>query len=215
MSFPITLSERFASILDGLCRATAAHVAVDRSAGALILIVWTRLRRMRARFLRLIERFEAGMLPPQRARRPAPQRAEPRPAAAQDRIVIPRGFAWLAALVAGSASYGSQLQHLLTDLEMVALLKAAPQGGRILRPILWMTAIRPLPEAVRLPPRPRPSKLARAKARRRAAKARSLRLKRIPLAQPLTAPYADRWSQQATATERRSVRPTGPPRHRP
>ena len=45
-----------------------------------------------------------------------------------------------------SAVYGSQVQYLLADPEMVALLADVPQGGPILRPLCRMLGIRLGPE---------------------------------------------------------------------
>ena len=45
-----------------------------------------------------------------------------------------------------AAGFGCQLQHLLSDPEMVALISAAPQQmGRVLRPLCWMLGIKPPP----------------------------------------------------------------------
>lgn len=48
---------------------------------------------------------------------------------------LPRAFAWLIRLIPGVACARSQLKHLLTDPEMAELLTAAPQLGRLLRPL--------------------------------------------------------------------------------
>jgi len=50
------------------------------------------------------------------------------------------------------------LQALLDDPEMRALLAASPQAGRILRPLWRKLSPRPLPDVLRLPPRPRRAK---------------------------------------------------------
>ncbi len=42
--------------------------------------------------------------------------------------------------------YGGQVQHLLGDPELAALLAAEPKLGRILRPLCRMLAIRPGPD---------------------------------------------------------------------
>ena len=55
------------------------------------------------------------------------------------------------------------LQALLDDPEMRALLAAAPQAGRILRPLWRKLSPRPLPAVLRLPPRPRKPRPPRAK----------------------------------------------------
>jgi hypothetical protein len=71
----------------------------------------------------------------------------------------PKNFAWLIRMLPYEAAcFGSQLQHQFSQPEMMALLEAAPQVGRLLRPLCRMLAIE-LPPALRLPPRPpRPRK---------------------------------------------------------
>jgi hypothetical protein len=41
----------------------------------------------------------------------------------------------------GAAQFGSQLQYLLADPEMKALIAASPSMRRTLRPLLWMLGI--------------------------------------------------------------------------
>jgi hypothetical protein len=53
------------------------------------------------------------------------------------------------------------LRALLDDAEMRALLAAAPQAGRLLRPLWRKLTPERLPEVLRLPRRPRPARPAR------------------------------------------------------
>jgi hypothetical protein len=92
---------------------------------------------------RLVARFETGRL----------WRLAPRPVARAsacsgdggpggEKRIWPGRFGWLVRLAGWQAAgYGSQLRHLLQTPEMVALLTAAPQAGRILQPICRMLAI--------------------------------------------------------------------------
>ena len=148
--------ERFAFIIEALCQAAAARSARRWIAVAIANLIWLRLRRTGARFAKLAARVRAGELPAaartsasgasaqsaeSRAERQAKRRKSDDPA---DRLAkrLPRGFAWLLRLVPEAAVYGSQLNHLLSDPEMVALLQAAPQMGRLLRPLCQMLGIR-------------------------------------------------------------------------
>ena len=161
---PPTPQARFAAIVELLCRAVAARIAGGRLAGPLIVLICRRLRRLGARFADLAARHAAGTLPAPR-RRPHPRRppaARPRPT----QPPLPRGMTWLVRLVPETASGASQLQHLLADAEMASLIAAAPQTGRILRPLCRMLGLRP-PAALRLPPRPRPPAVPRRAASRR------------------------------------------------
>lgn len=151
-----SVADRVAGIIDALCIAVPTLIARDRSAGPLTILIYSRLRRLRARFAALAARVAAGTLPAARRRAAAcPEMPAARPMQPRTPRLLPGGFGWLARLVKGAACFGGQLQHLLlTDPEMASLLAAAPQAGRILRSLLWMTAIRPLPEILRRPARP-------------------------------------------------------------
>ena len=131
----LAAADRFAMIVEMLCRAVAAR-GTDRSRTALIVLIWGRLRRMAVRFAAVAERVRSGTL---RALRVRPTRQL---ACAGARPILPRGFAWLVRLVPEkAAAAGSQLQYLLNDPEMVALLAAAPRLGRILRPLCRMLGV--------------------------------------------------------------------------
>ncbi len=142
-------AERFVRILDGLCSAVAARGGGrDRLAGPLVILIWRHLRRIAAQVAALAARIAAGRQRRYPARRPpraAPRRAPHR--------ALPHGPAWLVALVPQAAGYGSQLQHLLAEPEFAALVDAAPQMRRLLRPLCRMLGVRP-PAALALPPRP-------------------------------------------------------------
>ena len=140
--------ERFAAIIDLLCRTVAARIAGGGLAGPLIMLIWRRLRHMGTRFAAIAARHGAGTLHPPRHRPRAP-----RPPRARPREPLPRGNAWLLRLVPDAVGGASQLQHLLADAEMAALIAAAPQTGRILRPLCRMLGLRP-PAVLALPPRP-------------------------------------------------------------
>jgi len=78
--------------------------------------------------------------------------------------VLPRKFGWL--ILAGkhqAAGYGSQLQAVLNEPEMVALLAASAQARRVLRPLCRALAVElpwtvtpPRPPRPRTPRKPRP-----------------------------------------------------------
>ena len=147
---------RFALIIDALCRAIAAHGARHRLAGPVLLLLWPWLRRTVGRFARLAARLQAGRMLSTR-RRPA----APRPPRARTprKPRLPEGFAWVVRLVPEAAASASQLQHLLADPDVAALIAAAPTMGRLLRPLCRMLGVRPPPGLT--PPReaaPRPAR---------------------------------------------------------
>ena len=71
---------------------------------------------------------------------------------------FPRRPGWLRAVSLDTAAAGSQLQHLLTDPEMAALLAATPALARLLRPLCRMLAVVApgIPAAPARPRAPRP-----------------------------------------------------------
>ena len=145
---PLSATDAFALIMERLCQIVAAQSYRERMAAPLILLIWTRLRRLAARFAALAARVRAGTL---RSRAPA-RRAASRPAsppASPPPPRLPNDFAWLVRLVGWEAAgCGSQLQHLLSDPEFAALIAAAPQMGRLLRPLCRMLGV----DASALPP---------------------------------------------------------------
>lgn len=148
MSAPASLTpaDRFALIIEGLRRAVAARAAAERMAGPLLVPVWCWLRRIASRFAVLAARLPASTLAAAAsARRPAsPRCSAARRSPPPDRARrIPRESAWLVRLVPEAASAASQLRHLLSDPAMVALIAAAPQTGRILRPLCRMLGVGP------------------------------------------------------------------------
>ena len=153
---PLSLSYRLALIIESLCQAATVRCAQERSVPTLILVfrAWVRLRRLAVRFEALAAKVRAGRLPAAPVARlrapPLPQqyRLPGRPQTYR----LPRGFGWLLRLVPETVAYGGQVEHLLADPKMTALLAASPQAGRILRPLCHMLAIKP-PPALAAPPR--------------------------------------------------------------
>ena len=144
-------AERLTRIIDLLCRATAARIAGGRLAGPIILLICAYLGRAGSRFRRLAARIEAGR------DRPRGRAASRAPASRARRSRLPQGVGWLVRLVPETASGGSQLQHLLMDPEMAALIAASPRTGRLLRPLCRMLGVTPPPALVRLPRRAAPA----------------------------------------------------------
>ena len=136
----------FSNILSDLQAVIAVHAARDRALTVLLVALWGRIARMKTRLERLVALWRAGQLPPQRG--PTVRGAAGTQAGA--RQAFPSRVAWLTRILGYEvAAYGSQLRHLLTDAECVAFLDAVPQAGRILRPLLRMLSVDPLPEVIR------------------------------------------------------------------
>ncbi len=111
------------------------------------------LSRIRNRLMGLHTRFAAGKLPaaPRRCAAPRPaaerQKSAPRP----PRLRIPPGQVFAPY---GVWVFAGELRALLEDPEMRALLAAAPQAGRLLRPLWRKLSTDPLPEMLGLPAKP-------------------------------------------------------------
>jgi hypothetical protein len=145
-SVPPPPAERLACLIDGLCKAVAAHGVRGLLTAPLLLLLWSRLRRMAVRARRLAARIDGGM-PPASPPRPARRRAPSRPY-----MRLPRGLTWLVRAVPATACGAAELQFLLDDPRMAAVAEAPPMR-RLLRPLCRMLGVRPPPRAA-APPAP-------------------------------------------------------------
>jgi hypothetical protein len=110
---------------------------------ALALLLYGRLGDICGQMERLAARFQAGRLWRVAARAVgAPRVATDGRRRAGTAWVWPGRFGWLVRAAAYRAAvYGAQLREILGRPEMVELLIAAPQAGRILRPVCRMLAV--------------------------------------------------------------------------
>ena len=158
---PPTAAARFAAIIRLLCRLLAESLPRGPLSSRQGIALTGRLCRIGQQFSRLAARFAAGTLRPPRPYVPRPRRAaaphaEPPPPRRLAPDALPRGRAWLVRAVRSTSVCGSQLAHLVAnDPEMIALLQAAPQARRLLRPLFRMLGA-PLPAILAPPPRPVP-----------------------------------------------------------
>jgi len=115
-------------------------------------LLMARLGRMAVRLQALFDRWRTNTLSRPRAARAT---ARPSRAGRQAAPCLPRAHLWVIAHVGWQAAcHGSQFQHLLDDPEIPEFLAAAPQAGRILRPLCHMLGV-PQPAWLKLPARPR------------------------------------------------------------
>jgi len=146
---PGALPQRIALIIDGLCQAAAARLGRKRETGLLLILLWSRLRPVAARLAAIVARAatlrlavprQRSMKPPSRppVARTLPARTPPPPSSPR----LPQRIAWLVRLVPEAAPYASQLQHLLSEPEIAALLAASAPARRLLRPLCRMLAVR-------------------------------------------------------------------------
>jgi hypothetical protein len=143
----------FSNILSDLQAVIAVHAARDRALTVLLVALWGRIARMRTRLERLVALWRAGKLRTPRAPR-VPRVRGTAQTQARTKQSFPTSVAWLTRKLGYEAAvFGGQLRHLLTDAECAAFLAAVPQAARILRPLLRMLSIDPLPEVI-LPLKP-------------------------------------------------------------
>ena len=142
--------------------ALAAHAFLRHPTRIRLTIpIWTRFNRAARRFERLMARVAAGTFRPPRPRhtpRPPRPSGHPDPNSHPYAHRLPSGNGWLSsALSYQGRGYASQLTHLLTQPETLALLAEIPQAARILRPLCQMLGVWPTTRAPRKrqPPRPR------------------------------------------------------------
>jgi hypothetical protein len=148
---PLVPAERFASILRWLSGAVAAMSGGDRLSYALIGLIVGRILGIKRRFARLAARIAAGTYAPRHCSTPRRPPTDPRP---RQTTPLPRKRGWLLPLVPETVVFRCQLENLLVDPEMVALLTAAPASlGRPIRSLCWMLRLQP-PDILTPPPRP-------------------------------------------------------------
>jgi hypothetical protein len=161
-------SERFNCLIEGLfddiaTRAANGWFPLAPVELVLIKLIWRRLRGMSRRFAAILARFHAGTLAqagPQAGTLPEAGSAPRSPAAARpDGLPRPqepsRRFGWVIHAVSWFVMVRHyELEEMLEDPETAAQVAAAPQFGRVLRPLCRMLAVKP-PAWLRLPRRAR------------------------------------------------------------
>jgi len=159
-----TLTDRFASVIEGLCGVVRAQAGRTEMATLLLTVLWNRLRRICRRFNERAAQVRDGTVPaivPARPRAVASRTAASRSPAGG----LPRQFGWLLRSMPEPwhvAHWRNLLEGMFSDPEMAAVIAGAPQVGRELRPLCWMLAIKP-PPGLALPRRPRRPRLKPAK----------------------------------------------------
>ena len=161
----------FSLILTDLRAAIAARASRVRGLEGLLVLVWGRISRASQRLERLIARWRAGCLPGRRVRGARRAVVVAGEGVAVVPVRVPRGRGWLVAAVPEAGSFGLQLQHALTGPEWAEFLAAAPQAGRILRPLCRMLGVVVVPEALREVARVRVARVRVPRVRRERVKA--------------------------------------------
>ena len=158
-AFAPDFARRLGVILATLGALIARRFLREPRLSALIVPLWTRLRRAARRCERLMVLLAAGRLPKPHRSGASPS-TSPGPAGPHRSVAaLPTGRGWLvAALGPEAAVCATQLEALLAEPATVELLALAPSARRILRPIARMLAVGAF--APRRARRPRPAPLA-------------------------------------------------------
>lgn len=152
-----SLAPGFAATLKHLCEFIARFGLARGLAGPLIIHIWQRVRTAGVQVESLLARLRAGTLRRHDRRRPAVPRATPRRPPNREKNP-PRKRGWLVGLIPETAGCAGQLHYLLAHPDFPALLAAAPQLRRRLRPLCHMLGVTlprpptPTPPAPDLPP---------------------------------------------------------------
>ena len=153
--------ERFGAFITRLKQAVADGSGRNKALmGPITILLWNHLSRVLRRLTAIHAQFVAGTLP---APRPAGTLASPRSRRAgaerkageeeaRKNPRIPAGHVFMPYHV-GHLHHA--MRELFADPEMLALLAAAPQARRLLRPLWRRMTADPLPDILKLPKRPR------------------------------------------------------------
>ena len=149
--------ERFGGFITRLKQAVADGSGRNKALmGPITLLLWNHLSRVLRRLTAIHAQFVAGTLSPPRPRAArAKRQAEPKVPEARKHPRIPSGHVFMPYYV-GHLHHA--MRELFADPEMLALLAAAPQARRLLRPLWRRMTADPLPEILRLPKRKRRSR---------------------------------------------------------
>jgi hypothetical protein len=153
-----TLARRLRVIANAIGLMFTMRGVHGRVTAPLVIPVWKRILRLATRFETLVARVAAGLpAAPVRVRAKA-VRVAARAAGASAAAQVPTGRGWLVGLMRETEIYRAKVEELLADPEMAALLAAAPEAGRILRPFCRMLgvnggALLALPAGRKLTPR--------------------------------------------------------------
>ncbi len=144
------LAPRFTHIIGGLLVAIAHFAHRHRARAPFFGLLTGRLLRLNTRLAGLLARWRAGTLPRPRAPRPG------RPSVRRERPRYPTRHAWLVVEVGHTAAvYGLYIEQVLAEPAFAEFIAAAPQAGRLLRPLCRMLGV-VAPPCLR-PPAARPA----------------------------------------------------------
>ena len=143
----------------------APHGDLPNLPGPVWTLLWFRLERLANRLIRLYGNWQQGTLPkprpttqrPKTARNPPPQIPE-LPAPGMPLVDaptrLPQGRGWITRRIPEAGPSAGHLHDLLQQRDIQDFVQAAPQAGRLLRPLCHGLGL-DQPDWLKLPPRPR------------------------------------------------------------
>ena len=143
---PFSAADRFVSMIDALCTVIVSGLAAGMP-GPQVIGIWDRLTRILTRFAAILAR-------PIRPRSIAPRALPPRPPTMRQPTQprpfkscrLPTGYGWLLRRIPAASPFAAELQSLIGDPQMAALLQANPGMARLLRPLCRMLGVQQPPE---------------------------------------------------------------------
>src|SRR5271163_2108559 len=131
--------ELFNCLIEGLFNDVRVKISWGWALLPMMTLIWRRLHRMKRRFNTIVAHLRAGTLPLQRSAPPRPASSHsPRPKQPY------RCLGWVVYEVSYFvwARY-FELEEMLEEPETETLVAAAPQLGRVLRPLCRMLKVKP------------------------------------------------------------------------
>jgi hypothetical protein len=150
---PFSAAGRFVSMIDALCTVIVTGLAAGMS-GPQVIGIWDRLTRILTRFAAILARPSTPRAPRTIPPRP-PAARQPAPARPFKSCRLPTGHGWLIRRLPAASPFAEELQRLIGDPQMAALLQANPGMARLLRPLCRMLGVQQPPD--QRAPRPQPA----------------------------------------------------------
>ena len=144
----------------------APHGDLPLLPGPVWTLLWFRLERLANRLTRLYDRWQTNTLPkprkttqrPKTAQRPTPPQIPELPAPGMPLVAaptrLPQGRGWVTRRIPEAGPSAGQLHDLLQQPSIQDFVQAAPQAGRLLRPLCHALGV-DQPAWLKRPPRPR------------------------------------------------------------
>ena len=149
-----TLAGRLAPLIKGIIAAIGIPAARIPALNPILTLVYRRIFALIGRLDRLAVKFRDGTLPKPRRRAPKAQSVITKNRDRKPELRLPTRYGWLYHIAQPVAQWAPHIERFVNDPDTIALAAAAPQAGRLLRPLCRLMMV-PIPDHLRLPPRPR------------------------------------------------------------